>query len=76
MSNQIRTYKELKQQIHDDLRSQHPEWIEADGRCAECDEHEERLRKLLKRIPTNERTPASLSDTEIAIADRDLNSSD
>jgi hypothetical protein len=30
------TYTELRQQIHDDLRIQHPEWVELNGesRCA------------------------------------------
>ena len=34
---------ELRQQIHDDLRIQHPEWIEPNGECPECDFHEARL---------------------------------
>ena len=43
MSPQIHTYTELRQQIHDDLRIQHPEWIEANGDCPECDFYEARL---------------------------------
>ncbi|HSS17124.1 MAG TPA: hypothetical protein VLQ29_09105 [Candidatus Dormibacteraeota bacterium] len=31
LSDQIHTYTELRQQIHDDLRIQHPEWVEANG---------------------------------------------
>ncbi len=31
MSPQIHTYTELRQQIHDDLRIQHPEWVEGNG---------------------------------------------
>jgi hypothetical protein len=34
---------ELRQQIHDDLRIQHPEWIEPNGDCPECDFYEARL---------------------------------
>jgi len=34
---------ELRQQIHDDLRIQHPEWIEPNGDCPECDLYEARL---------------------------------
>ena len=49
-SNQIHTYTELEQQIHDDLRVQHPEWIEPTGECPECDEHEVRLRELLDSL--------------------------
>jgi hypothetical protein len=48
MSRQIHTYTELKRQIHEDLRTQHPDWILPDGKCPECDEHESRLRKLLE----------------------------
>jgi hypothetical protein len=34
---------ELRRQIHDDLRIQHPEWIEPNGECPECDFYEARL---------------------------------
>ena len=49
-SHQIHTYTELEQQIHEDLRAQHPEWIEPTGECPECDEHEARLRELARFI--------------------------
>jgi hypothetical protein len=29
--HQIHTYAELRQQIHDDLRIKHPEWVEPNG---------------------------------------------
>ena len=57
MSHQIHTYTELQQQIHDDLRSQHPEWVEPTGECPECDEHEARLRKLLEALARSESKP-------------------
>ena len=41
--HQIHTYSELRHQIHDDLRIQHPEWIEPNGDCPECDFYEARL---------------------------------
>ena len=31
MSHQIHTYAELRKQIHNDLRIQHPEWVEPNG---------------------------------------------
>ena len=31
MSHQIHTYTELRQQVHNDLRIQHPEWVEPNG---------------------------------------------
>ena len=47
MSHQIHTYTELRQQIHDDLRIQHPEWVEPDGESLVCDFYEARLMELL-----------------------------
>ena len=44
---QIHTYTELRQQIHDDLRIQHPEWIESNGEAPMCDFYESRLMDLL-----------------------------
>jgi hypothetical protein len=36
MSYQIHTYSELRQQIHDDLPIQHPEWVEPNGESLIC----------------------------------------
>src|SRR5262249_5698267 len=44
----IHTLAELQQQIHDDLRRQHPEWIEPNGESPMCDFYEARLSQLLK----------------------------
>ena len=49
-AHQIHTYTELEQQIHEDLRAQHPEWIEPTGECPTCNEHEARLRELLDAL--------------------------
>ena len=38
---------ELRKQIHEELRTQHPEWIEPTGESPKCDEYEVRLMKLL-----------------------------
>jgi hypothetical protein len=54
MSHEIHNYTELKQQIHEDLRTQHPEWIEPTGECPECDEHEARLKELLEAVARSE----------------------
>jgi hypothetical protein len=45
--HQIHTYAELRQQIHDDLRIQHPEWVQPDGKSPMCDSYEARLMELL-----------------------------
>jgi hypothetical protein len=50
MSHKIDTYAELKQQIHDDLRVQHPEWIEPEGDCSTCNSYESRLAQLLNQL--------------------------
>jgi len=42
-----RTVAELQRQIHDDLRRQHPEWIEPGGESPMCDFYESRLMELL-----------------------------
>ena len=48
MSDQIHSYTELQQQIHQDLRIQHPDWIEPSGDCPTCDSYESRLAELLE----------------------------
>ena len=50
MSQQIHTYTQLRQQIRDDLRIQHPEWVEANGECPTCDAYEARLTELLDTL--------------------------
>ena len=47
MSTQAHTYAELRQQIHHDLRIQHPEWIQPNGQSPMCDSYEARLMELL-----------------------------
>jgi hypothetical protein len=47
MSQEICTYAELLQQIHDDLRIQHPEWVQPNGQSPTCDFYEARLMELL-----------------------------
>ena len=47
MSHQSHTYTELRKQIHDDLRIQHPEWLELNGESPMCDFYEARLMELL-----------------------------
>jgi hypothetical protein len=36
MARQIHTYTELRQQIHDELRIQYPEWVEPNGESSMC----------------------------------------
>jgi len=48
MVRQVHTYADLRKQIHDDLRIQHPEWIEANGESPMCDSYEARLLEVLR----------------------------
>jgi hypothetical protein len=45
--HQIHTYTELRQQIHHDLRIQHPEWVQPNGKSPMCDSYDARLMELL-----------------------------
>ena len=45
--HQIHTYTELLQQIHGDLRIQHPEWVQPNGESPMCDSYQARLTELL-----------------------------
>jgi hypothetical protein len=50
MSHQIHTYTELQQQIHDDLRIQHPDWVKPNGESPACDSYEARLTNMLDTL--------------------------
>jgi hypothetical protein len=47
MSDQMHCYSDLQQRIHEDLRIQHPDWVEPNGDCPTCDSYESRLAELL-----------------------------
>src|SRR6478672_10612727 len=40
-------YAELQREMHDALRAQHPEWIEANGKSPTCDYYESLFAALL-----------------------------
>jgi hypothetical protein len=40
-------YAELQREMHDALRAQHPQWIEADGKSPTCDYYESLFAQLL-----------------------------
>jgi len=44
----IPAYAELQRQIHDALRAQHPEWIQANGDSPTCDAYDFRFAELLR----------------------------
>src|SRR5262249_12287792 len=49
-SHQIHTYAERRQHIHNDIRIQHPEWVQPGGESPMCDSYEARLVKLLDSL--------------------------
>ena len=62
MSHQIHTYTELRQQIHDDLRIQHPEWVQPNGESPICDSYDVRLMELLDTSFTRTGSNESVAD--------------
>ncbi|PYI45135.1 MAG: hypothetical protein DMF11_13290 [Verrucomicrobia bacterium] len=44
------TVADLRQQIHDDLRRQHPEWVLPNGESPMCDVYEVRLMDELSEL--------------------------
>ena len=61
MAHQVHTYTELRKQIHDDLRLQHPEWIQPNGQCPMCDSYEARLMEALDALrPSKSNEPIAL----------------
>jgi hypothetical protein len=69
MTHEIHTYTELRQQIHHDLRIQHPEWIKANGECPICDSYEALLMEELDSLA--EHHPMKLSRTVSASSNKD-----
>jgi len=59
MVYQIHTYADLQKQIHEDLRLQHPEWIQPNGESPLCDSYEARLMKTLQGLNQSERNSSS-----------------
>jgi hypothetical protein len=58
-SDEVRSYVQLQQQIHDALRVEHPEWVEPNGDCPTCESYESRLAELLSLSSPNERRSAA-----------------
>ena len=66
MSHPIHTYTELQQQIHDDLRIQHPEWVKLNGESPMCDSYETCLTKMLDAL-TGRRSSESIVPPDSAL---------
>jgi hypothetical protein len=46
----IHTYTELQQQIHGDLRIQHPEWVNPNGESPKCDSYDACLTEMVDTL--------------------------
>jgi hypothetical protein len=55
MSNENHPYIELRRQMHDALREQHPEWVEPNGNSPICESYELRFVELLGLSLSGER---------------------
>jgi hypothetical protein len=56
LAAEVPGYTELQREMHDALRAQHPEWIEADGKSPRCDYYESRFAELLVSHRAHART--------------------
>ena len=56
MVHLVHTYADLRKQIHEDLRIQHPEWVEPNGESPMCDSYEARLIETLNALGRQEPT--------------------
>ena len=69
MRHEVHTYSALLRQIHNDLRVQHPEWIQPNGESPLCDSYEARLMKLLdasRPMESNENIGKGAENSETA----------
>jgi hypothetical protein len=64
MAHNLDSYADLLQQIRNDLRLQHPEWIQPNGHCPMCDSYEARLIELLDAS-----IPGESNDNMVAVND-------
>jgi|KBSSwiStaDraftv2_1062776.scaffolds.fasta_scaffold269502_2 hypothetical protein len=62
MVHKVDTYANLVQQIRNDLRLQHPDWIQPNGQCPMCDSYEARLIELLSIPEESNNDIVALSD--------------
>jgi hypothetical protein len=51
-------YAELQREMHDALRTQHPEWVQSNGDSPICDAYESRFAELLSLSLQSERAHA------------------
>jgi len=58
MPVRLAPYAQLRRDIHDALRVQHPEWVLPNGDCPTCESYESRLAELLRLTESGPRGEA------------------
>jgi hypothetical protein len=74
MSAKVQTYADLQKMIRKALREQHPDWVDANGKCTLCDWYEARLAYLLDVFASARTLRVPLTSTSRRIADADFSS--
>jgi len=64
MVHQVHTYADLCKQMHDDLRMQHPEWVQPNGESPMCDSYEARLLEVLRALTQSDADKSGEHDQE------------
>ena len=61
-TDEIHSYADLQRQIHDALRVEHPEWVQANGDCPTCESYESRLAELLGKVTASYTVSSATED--------------
>lgn len=50
VAKRIEAYAQLQKQLHHDVRTQNPDWVDAEGNSPMCDWYDRRLAKLISTV--------------------------
>ena len=50
VAKRIAAYAQLQKQLHHDVRTQNPDWVDAEGNSPMCDWYDRRLAKLISTV--------------------------
>ena len=67
MPVRLASYEQLRRDIHNALRVQHPEWILPNGDCPTCESYESRLAELLRLTESGARGEAIKHDEHLRL---------
>ena len=69
--SRIHTYSELVQRIHNDLRVQHPDWVEPNGESPICDFYEARLVEQLEALTAQRANESIVAHHSVSAVNRE-----